>query len=167
LEAVEGDDDSSDEEEPVEFADAVENPPAVNGGDGDNVAVELVEFSLINIDIINYEFGLVGASLGGGFDNTNELKPMKYKVAMASLDKKHWEVAVEEEKVHFDKSGAVQAKMRSELPPGTQVMDNTWVCKKKSNGVYRACLNLHGFCQVEGVHYDLHDVSSPVASIHS
>jgi Reverse transcriptase (RNA-dependent DNA polymerase) len=172
LETIEGNDDSSDEEEPVKFVDAVEkppaavrNPPAVNVGDGNNVDGELAEFLLFNIDIINYEFGLVSASLGGGFDNINELKPMKYNVAMAGLDKPHWEVVVEEEKVHFDKSGAIQAKMRSELPPGTQVMDSTWACKKKSNGVFRAHLNLHGFCQVDSVHYDSHDVSSPVASI--
>jgi Reverse transcriptase (RNA-dependent DNA polymerase) len=44
-------------------------------------------------------------------------------------------------------------------------MDNTWACKKKSNGVYRACWNLHGFRQVNGVHDDSHEVSSPVASI--
>ena len=156
LETVQEDDDSSDEEELVEFVDAVEDPPVdppvVDGADRNNVAAELAEFSLINIDVVNYEFGLVGASLGGGFDNTNELKPMKYKVAMAGPDKKHWEVAVEEEKVRFDKSGAVQAEMRSNLPPGTQVMDSTWACKKKSNGVFRARMNLRGFRQVDGVH---------------
>jgi hypothetical protein len=49
--------------------------------------VVMVTMLLINIDVINYEFELVG------FDNTNELKPMKYKVAMAGPDKK--QVAVD------------------------------------------------------------------------
>jgi hypothetical protein len=40
LEAVEGDNDNSEEEEPVEFVNAVENPSAVDGGDGDNVAYQ-------------------------------------------------------------------------------------------------------------------------------
>jgi Reverse transcriptase (RNA-dependent DNA polymerase) len=146
LEAIEGNNDSSDEEEPVKFVHAVENPPAVNVGDSSNVDGELAKFSLFNIDIINYEFGLVCASLGGGFDNNNKLKPIKYNMAMAGL----------------------QFKPRCtarQLPPGTKVMDNTWACKKKSNGVFHARLNLCGFRQVDCMHYDLHDGSSPVASI--
>ena len=33
------------------------------------------------------EIAVVGAGLGGGFENTNELKVLNYKKAMASLDK--------------------------------------------------------------------------------
>jgi Reverse transcriptase (RNA-dependent DNA polymerase) len=44
-------------------------------------------------------------------------------------------------------------------------MTSTWACKKKSNGVYRAQLNLHGFLQVEGEHYDAHSIASPVVNI--
>ena len=44
-------------------------------------------------------------------------------------------------------------------------MDGTWACKKKSNGVFRARLNLRGYKQVDGVHFDSHNVSAPVASV--
>ena len=32
-----------------------------------------------------------------GFEHTSELRPMKFKEAMATLDKPHWEVAVKDE----------------------------------------------------------------------
>jgi hypothetical protein len=38
-----------------------------------------------------------GAGLDGGFENTQELHVMKYKQAMAGMDKKSWEVGVKEE----------------------------------------------------------------------
>jgi Reverse transcriptase (RNA-dependent DNA polymerase) len=44
-------------------------------------------------------------------------------------------------------------------------MTSTWAGKKKSNGTYRACLNLRGSLQVEGEHYDAHSISSPVVMI--
>jgi Reverse transcriptase (RNA-dependent DNA polymerase) len=161
-ETVEEGDASEEDEQPVEFVDAIEEAPPADSDSGEG---KLAELLLINIDVVYYKHGLVGASLGGGFAYANELKPMKYKEAMASPDKKHWEVAVKEEKVCFDTTKAVEAKVCSELPPGTTVMDNTWACKKKSNGVFHAQLNLCSFCQVDGVHYDSHDISSPVANI--
>ena len=43
------------------------------------------------------EINAVGAGIGGGFGNTAELKPMKFKEAMKTPDKEHWLEAVEEE----------------------------------------------------------------------
>jgi hypothetical protein len=43
------------------------------------------------------EVGLVGAALGGGFENTAELKPMKYDEAMETPDAEGWKIAVKEE----------------------------------------------------------------------
>jgi hypothetical protein len=40
------------------------------------------------------EIACVGAGLGGGFENTQELHVMKYKQAMAGTDKKSWEAGV-------------------------------------------------------------------------
>ena len=45
---------------------------------------------------VDYEIAGVGAGLGGSFQNTHELKPMKYDEAMA-VDKAGWTKAVEEE----------------------------------------------------------------------
>ena len=43
------------------------------------------------------EMGNIGATLGGGFENTNKLRPMKYKEAIKSKDKEKWENSVKEE----------------------------------------------------------------------
>jgi hypothetical protein len=43
------------------------------------------------------EVDAVGMGTGGGFENTNELRVMKFKEAMQGQDKKAWEAAVEEE----------------------------------------------------------------------
>jgi hypothetical protein len=37
------------------------------------------------------EFANFGASIGGGFENTMELKPMKYNEAINGPDRKAWE----------------------------------------------------------------------------
>jgi hypothetical protein len=54
---------------------------------------------------------------------------------------------------------------REKVHKDARIMDGTWACKKKSNGVFRARLNLRGFKQIDGEHFDSHSVSSPVASI--
>jgi hypothetical protein len=36
------------------------------------------------------EFGLIGAGIGGGFENTAELKVMKFDEAMSGPNKKKW-----------------------------------------------------------------------------
>jgi hypothetical protein len=36
--------------------------------------------------------------------------------------------------------------------------------KKKSNGTYRARLNARGYAQVDGIHYDSSNISSPVTN---
>jgi hypothetical protein len=48
-------------------------------------------------DFIAGEVCCVGAGTGGGFVNTKELKPMKFKEAMATDDEPQWETAVVEE----------------------------------------------------------------------
>jgi hypothetical protein len=41
------------------------------------------------------EFANIGALIGGGFENTMELKPMKYKEANNGSDAKAWEKEIE------------------------------------------------------------------------
>jgi Reverse transcriptase (RNA-dependent DNA polymerase) len=72
---------------------------------------------------------------------------------------------MDEEKGRFDKHKVVEAVQRNQVPDGTRIMTSTWACKKKSNGTYRVRLNLRGFLQVEGEHYDAHSISSPVVTI--
>ncbi len=51
-----------------------------------------------------------------------------------------------------------------ELPDGAKVIDSTWACKKKSNGVLRCRLNAQGFKQVEGQHYHGILIHAPVTN---
>jgi hypothetical protein len=43
-------------------------------------------------------------------------------------------------------------------------MTSTWAMKKKANGTFRAKLNARGYKQVDGVHYDSHNISAPVTN---
>jgi hypothetical protein len=51
------------------------------------------------------KFALVGAALGGGFENTNKLHMMNYKEAMEGPDKAQWTKAVVEEHDRMVKMG--------------------------------------------------------------
>ena len=158
-EMVEEDEEEVQAEEEINFA-------PVND---DQEEEEIMEMSLGQVDCSLFastdEIGLVGASLGGGFASTFELKPLNYDEAMAGQDKVHWQTAMDEEQERFVKHKAVLAMPRSQVPKGAKIMDSAWACKKKSNGVFRARLNLRGFKQVDGEHFDSHSVSSPVANI--
>ena len=84
---------------------------------------------------------------------------------MGGSNKGKWLESMDEEKGRFDKHKVVEAMPHSQVPEGTRIMTSTWACKKKSNGTYCTQLNLHGFLQVEGEHYDAHSISSPVVTI--
>jgi hypothetical protein len=62
------------------------------------------------------------------------------------------------------KSNAWEPVKMSSLPKGTKVIDNTWVCKKKSTRKLRGHLNAGGFKQVEGVHYNGVSTHAPVTN---
>jgi hypothetical protein len=110
------------------------------------------------------EFANVGASIGGGFKNTMELKPMKYKEAINGPDGKTWEKEIENEHDCMVKNDAWEPVKKSLLPKGTKVIDSTWACKKKSTRKLRGRLNAHGFKQVEGLHYDGTSTHAPVTN---
>jgi hypothetical protein len=51
--------------------------------------------------------------------------------------------------------------LKSLLPPRTKIIDSVWAMKKKSNGTLRGRINVRGFKQVKGQHYDGTTISSP------
>ena len=51
-----------------------------------------------------------------------------------------------------------------DVPSGAKFITSTWAMKKKTNGTYRARLNVRGFQKVEGVHYYAADIASPVTN---
>ena len=110
------------------------------------------------------EICAVGAGLIGGFNNTKELKVMKFEEAINGKDRNKWLKAVEEEFERFEKNRCFEPIERTELDPACTVMTSTWAMKKKASGKFRARLNARGFEQIEGDHYDPEHVSSPVTN---
>jgi histone deacetylase 1/2 len=115
-------------------------------------------------EFINDEIVCVGAGIGGGFVNTNELKVLKYKDAMKTADWKQWEKAADEEHDRMVKHNVWLAILRRDIPMAAKIITSTWAMKKKANGTYRARLNARGYEQVDGVHYDSHSISAPVTN---
>ena len=105
-------------------------------------------------EIRQYEFACVGAGIGGGFGNTEELKPLKYKEAMASNDKAKWAEAVKKEFNNMKDYEVWKAVPKEEVPEDAKILTSTWAMKKKANGTFRARLNARGFEEIDGVHYD-------------
>ena len=62
------------------------------------------------------------------------------------------------------KNKVFTAHFVKDIPAWHKVLTTTWSMKKKSDGTYRARMVARGFEQVDGEHYDGHDISSPVAS---
>ena len=130
---------------------------------------ELGEFGLMSMDgemnpeprPVN-ETAFVGAAAGGGFENTAELKPMKFDEAMRQPDKAKWLEAVEEEYKKMEHYKVWKPVKLSEVPKDAKILTTTWAMKKKSNGTYRARLNARGFEQEKGIHYNEKDIASPV-----
>lgn len=110
------------------------------------------------------EMALVGAGIGGGFVDTNELHVMKFKEAMAGKDSVQWQKAVDEEHERMQKHRVWEPVPIKELPKGSKVLTSTWAMKKKANGTYRARMNARGYEQIDGVHYDENSKAAPVAN---
>ncbi len=108
------------------------------------------------------EFANVGAGIGGGIEDTMELKPMKYKEAINGPDGKAWEKEIENEHEPMVKNNVWEPVKKSLLPKGTKVIDSTGACKKNSTLELHGHLNACGFKQVEGVHYDGTSTHAPV-----
>ncbi len=81
-----------------------------------------------------------------------ELKPMKYEEAIYGPDGEAWAKEIENEHDRMVKNNAWEPMKKSSLPKGKEVIDSTWVCKKKSTRKLRGCLNAHRLKQVDGVH---------------
>ena len=96
----------------------------------------------------------------GGFENTQELKPMKYDKAMASSDKKKWEKAIKEEFDHMMGYKLFKLVNQKEVPPNNLILTSTWALKKKSDEVYQAKIISQGYEQIDGKHYNSDNVAS-------
>jgi hypothetical protein len=86
------------------------------------------------------EIALIGAGIGGGFVNTEELHVINYNEAIKS-EKDKWDYAVNEEHDRMADNKVFQPVPIDKIPEGTQIMTSAWAMKKKSNGTYRARIN--------------------------
>jgi Reverse transcriptase (RNA-dependent DNA polymerase) len=107
---------------------------------------------------------MVGAGLGGGFINTQELHVMKFEEAMAGPETDKWEVAVEKEHSRMVKSEVFKATSIAELPEEATILSKTWAMKRKASEDHRARVTFRGFEQIDGEHFDMNNKAAPVVT---
>jgi hypothetical protein len=83
---------------------------------------------------------------------------------MKGPDKQKCENAVFEAHERMVKNQVWTEVHKKDVPRNAKLMSSTWAMKKKSNGTYRARLNARGYEQVDGIHYDSSNISSPVTN---
>jgi hypothetical protein len=76
------------------------------------------------------EFANVGAGVGGGSENTMELKVMNYKEAVNGPDGVHWQAEVENEYQQMVTNKVFEVVLCKHLPVGTKMIDSIWAMKK-------------------------------------
>jgi hypothetical protein len=100
------------------------------------------------------EFMGIGASIDKGIVNTMESQVKTYQQAMKSADKEKWEAAVNDEHQSMVKHEVWTLVSKSVIINDDKVITTTWAMKRKANGTYRTRLNVRGYEQVEGLHFD-------------
>jgi hypothetical protein len=106
----------------------------------------------------------VGAGIGGGFTNTQELKVMKYHEAINGPDGDAWKAEVKKEHGRMVHNKVFEPVSLSDLSNNEKVIDTTWAMKKRSSGTLRGRVNVQGFKQIDGQHYNGTSISAPVTS---
>ena len=80
------------------------------------------------------EISMVGAGIGGGFNNTHELHALKCDEAMKGPDEEQWRKAVKEECDNLMKHDVFKVVPHEDVPEDAKILSSTWAMKKKSNG---------------------------------
>ena len=114
--------------------------------DRDEIATIVVRWGLY------CELANVGAGLGNGFENTQELCDMTYQEATNGPDGDCWKEEVDNEFNRILKNKVFKVLLKKDLPPGTKVIDIMWAMKKKSSSTLHGRLNARGFKQIKGQH---------------
>ena len=71
--------------------------------------------------VVDQEIVGVGSGFGGGFYNTSELRPMKYKEAI-HVDRKGWTKAVHEEHDRMVTNNVWRPVKKKDVPTGAKVL---------------------------------------------
>ena len=83
---------------------------------------------------------------------------------MKTENKEEWIKAVDEEYKKFVKYKVFEPIKLKDVPNGSKFLTTTWAMKKKANGTYRARMNMRGYEQEDGEHYDSASIASPVTN---
>eukprot|EP00957_Ditylum_brightwellii_P141324 10767742-Ditylum_brightwellii.AAC.1 len=83
---------------------------------------------------------------------------------MQTKDKVVWDQAVRKEHDKMVKYKVWQPVPKDEVPANAKVLTSTWAMKPKASGAKHAKLNTWGYEQVDGLHYDSHNLSVPVVN---
>ena len=127
--------------------------------------VDLSEIALLMMHHMqNKEFANTGTVVGGRFGNTKELRVMNYKEAVNRPDGVCWRAEVENEYQQMLTNKVLKAVLQKDLPSRTKLIDGVWVMKKMRNSTLHGQMNARGFKQVEGQHYEVTTINSPVSN---
>jgi hypothetical protein len=83
----------------------------------------------------------IGAGIGGGFMNTNEVHVMKYHKAINGPDSEIWKTKERKEHQRMVDSGVFDKVKRSELPSEVKIIDTTRSMKMKNSGTVRLAVS--------------------------
>jgi hypothetical protein len=83
---------------------------------------------------------------------------------MKRPDKDKCENSIFEEHESMVKNQVWRTVPKKYVTKNAKVISSTWAMKKKSNETYRAILNAGAYEQVDGIHYDSSNISSPVTN---
>jgi hypothetical protein len=89
---------------------------------------------------------------------------MKYHEAIKGPDGKLWKEEVAREHKRMVDSGVFEPVKISKVINGVKLIDTTWAMKKKSSGTLRGRVNVRGFKQINGQHYNGTSISVPVTN---
>jgi hypothetical protein len=77
---------------------------------------------------------MIGAGVGKGFVDTNELRTITHDAAMASKERNLWTKAVKEEHQNLQDYRVFEVVEREMIPLGSKLLPTTLVRKKKASG---------------------------------
>jgi hypothetical protein len=89
---------------------------------------------------------------------------MKYHEAINGPDGRLWKEEVAKEHKRMANSRVFKLLKISKVPNGVKLIDTTWATKKKSSGTHRQRVNVRGFKQNDGQHYNGKSISAPVTN---
>ena len=75
-----------------------------------------------------------------------------------------WKKEIKNEHKRMVTNGLWEPLDKKDLPDGVKVITSTWPCKKKNNGIYHGQLNVRGFKQITGKHFNPTSTAAPVAN---